>query len=98
MGRSHPETPTRAAAPFDSTFARLVARLNADLVVIDCARIHREPQLFVRVKTRRPGWCRVSAIALPKGAMAFAPLRRAAAYSHVSAELVERARVGDRLR
>lgn len=101
---STPDAPSSAlalapgSAPWDATTCRLVERLNADLVVISAPRIHRRPQLFVRVKTRKAGWCRVTATQLPKGSDAFAPLRRAAAYCYIDGAAVTAAKVGEYLK
>ena len=84
--------------PWDAIRARLVERLAAGLVVIHAPGIHHEPQVFALVrKTRRDGWCRVTATPLPKGSRAFTPLRRAAAYCYISAIAVERTKVGEYL-
>lgn len=44
--------------------------------------------MFVRVKTRKPGWCRITATPIAKGASAFAPITRAAASCYIRADLL----------
>lgn len=85
------------SAPIEPATGRLIRRLNSDLVVVRCIRIHREPQMFVRVKTRKPGWCRITATPIEKGASAFAPLTRAAAYCYIRADIIDGALEGHQI-
>jgi len=84
--------------PFDPASGTLVRRLGAGLVVVRCQAIHREPQMFTGVKTRKDGWCRITGRFLPKGSPAYAPLRRAAAYCYISAEAIETTAEGEQIK
>lgn len=89
---SEPEKAGADSAPFEPTLARLVETMGRDMVVLSIPRLHREPQLFVRVRTRKAGWCRVTCVPISKGHEAFAPLRRTIAYCYICPRAIEAAR------